>query len=594
MLNRKNLWMVMLFVITLLTSNFQVPVLAADQVSQGTVTVIGMDAEHPILDGKSVQTRDKETALEALVDAIGQGNVELTDTKYGKMINGINGVKADNSHFWAFFINGISAQVGADGYLIQKGDNLTFRLTDFTQPQQNTVSLKVMDSKQNTVKSYSDIGVIGSPSAVQLLQVLLGNENVGFTETQYGKMITSLNGMEAGKNQFWAFYVDGKMANVGADSYKLQGGNQISFQLESFADSSDGGANGEAAPTIPSGSISKADLQKAINNASQYVLKSAPAGEWEVISLKQAGKSIPGNYLSSVETLVKDKQGKFNKITDTERYVLGILAAGGNPTNVAGYDLVKAIYDGNVTKQGLIGVSYALVALDSANFTVSDSAEWTREKLIKYLTESQNADGGWAWDGSLTSDPDTTAMILTALAPYQNQADVREKVKNAVNYLSGQFKAGKIDNSSTAAQAIIALTALNINPQDALFSKDNTGIVQYFLSFQNMDGGFDWQGGDESDAFTTSQAFQALVAYQLFTEGKGSIYHLPLTASNNTGEVAKPEKEQSASTQVKEQGASTGHSLPNTATNAANLVLAGLLLIIIGSGFYFVKRRQNA
>ena len=594
MLNRKNLWMVMLFVITLLTSNFQVPVLAADQVSQGTVTVIGMDAEHPILDGKSVQTRDKETALEALVDAIGQGNVELTDTKYGKMINGINGVKADNSHFWAFFINGISAQVGADGYLIQKGDNLTFRLTDFTQPQQNTVSLKVMDSKQNTVKSYSDIGVIGSPTAVQLLQVVLGNENVGFTETQYGKMITSLNGMEAGKNQFWAFYVDGKMANVGADSYKLQGGNQISFQLESFADSSDGGANGEAAPTIPSGTISKADLQKAINNASQYVLKSAPAGEWEVISLKQAGKSIPGNYLSSVETLVKDKQGKFNKITDTERYVLGILAAGGNPTNVAGYDLVKAIYDGNVTKQGLIGVSYALVALDSANFTVSDSAEWTREKLIKYLTESQNADGGWAWDGSLTSDPDTTAMILTALAPYQNQADVREKVKSAVNYLSGQFKAGKIDNSSTAAQAIIALTALNINPQDALFSKDNTGIVQYFLSFQNMDGGFDWQGGDESDAFTTSQAFQALVAYQLFTEGKGSIYHLPLTASNNTGEVVKPKKEQSASTQVKEQGASTGHSLPNTATNAANLVLAGLLLIIIGSGFYFVKRRQNA
>lgn len=57
---------------------------------------------------------------------------------------------------------------------------------------------------------------------------------------------------------------------------------------------------------------------------------------------------------------------------------MGALAAGEDPTNIEGYNLVQAIYNGNVTKQGLNGVAYALIALDSANFEVPSSAKWTR------------------------------------------------------------------------------------------------------------------------------------------------------------------------------------------------------------------------
>ncbi|MEH7546699.1 MULTISPECIES: DUF4430 domain-containing protein [Bacillaceae] len=607
MLNRKNLWMSMLLVLMVLTYGLQTPVLAAEA-KQGTVTVLGLDST-PVVPEKTLQLAEKETATEALIDAVGKDNLEYTDTSYGPMLTGINGVKAGENQFWAFFINGISAQMGPDSYVLQNGDKITYRLTDFTKPPLSTVSLKVVDDKKNTVAELSSIEVIGSPNAFQLLQTALGSDQVGFEETNYGKMITSLKGIKAEGSNYWAFYVDGKMATLGAEGYQLQNGNQLSFQLESFEPAPGDGGNGETTPTTPStpttpttGTVTAQDLQTAVNTSSAYVLKNE-VGEWQVIALKQAGKEIPKNYLSDVKAIVKEKQGKFSRITDTERYALGILAAGGNPTNVEGYNLIEAIYNGNVTKQGLNGVAYALVALDSANFTIPSTAQWTKAKLISYLTERQNSDGGWAWDESTTSDIDTTAMILTALAPFKDQVGVKEKVKAAVEYLSTQYKASKIDNSSTAAQVMIALSALGIDANSGDFSKDNSGLVQYLLSFQNKDGGFDWQGGDESDPFTTSQGIQALVAYQMFTLSKGSLYHFTLTADTPAAETPATETPVVSTTKTTQPATAvvetktntqTGHALPNTATNMYNLLALGLLLLISGSYIYMRQRKHNA
>ncbi|MEH7094276.1 DUF4430 domain-containing protein [Neobacillus vireti] len=609
MLKRKNLWMSLLLVVMVLTSGFQTSALAAVEAKQASVTALGLDSA-AIVPEKTLPLAEKETATEVLSEAVGKENLEYTDSSYGPMLTGINGVKAGDKQYWAFFINGISAQVGPDSYIVQNGDKITFRLTSYSNPDAKTVSLKVVDGNKTVISSpyLTDIEVIGSPNAFQLLQVALGNDQVGYEDTQYGKMITSLKGIKAEGSNFWGFYVNGNMAPVGAESYQLQNGDQISFQLESYTPAPGDGGNEGTTPATPTpttpatGTISADILQSAVNATSAYVLKNE-VGEWQVIALKQAGKTIPKDYLAGVKAIVKEKQGKFSRITDTERYALGILAAGGNPANVEGYNLIEAIYNGNVTKQGLNGVAYALVALDSANFSIPNSAQWTKEKLISYLTERQNSDGGWAWDESSTSDIDTTAMILTALAPFKEHAGVKEKVEAAVKYLSAQYQASKIDNSSTAAQVIIALSALGIDANSGDFSKENNGLVQYILSFQNKDGGFDWQGGDVSDPFTTSQAIQALVAYKLFIDGKGSLYHLTLSEDNSAVEtpaietptVVTPQTEQQTPTAtVVKTNSQTGHALPNTATNMYNLLALGLLLIIAGSVFYIRQRKQNA
>ena len=269
-----------------------------------------------------------------------------------------------------------------------------------------------------------------------------------------------------------------------------------------------------------------------------------------------------------------------------------LLAAGGDPRNIEGYNLVEAVYNGNVTKQGLNGVAYALIALDSASFEVPDNALWTRDKLAAHLLERQNPDGGWAWDESKTSDIDTTGMILAALAPYKDKEGIKEKIDLALNYLSAQYQNAKIDNSSTAAQVVIALSALGVDANITPFAKDNSSLIQFLLTFQNSDGGFDYLGGDESDEFSTQFGVQALAAYHLYKQGQGSLFKLPLMPQSPV--IVNPVVSQTQ-TPIAEQPAAqvnqAGYPIPNTASNMFNLIVLGLLLMAAGSVFYLKQRK---
>ncbi|MEH7253678.1 DUF4430 domain-containing protein [Neobacillus niacini] len=489
---KRKIWLVMVLVLTLLTYGVQVPALAAEG-NLASISVIGLDEANPLFAETSVAVGENETATELLIKAVGENNIEFTDTQFGKMLTGIYGLKpADGeTYFWNFLINGKSAQVGSDSYIVQNGDKISFRYTDWTKP---------MDEPE--------------------------------IETPVEEPVT--------------------------------------------------------------GDV--ADFQTALDAVTQYVL-SNPLTEFEVISLKQTGKTIPVQYLESVKQVMKEKQGKFSRITDTERYILGVLAAGGDPRNIEGYNLVEAVYNGNVTKQGLIGVSYALIALDSASFEIPDNALWTRDKLTAHLLERQNPDGGWAWDESATSDIDTTGMILASLVPYKDKAGIKEKVDLALQYLSAQYQNSKIDNSSTAAQVVIALSALGVDANGPLFTKDNSSLIKFLLTFQNSDGGFDWQGGDVSDVFSTQQGVQALVAYQLYKQGKGSLYNLPLIPQNPiivNPEVQTPTQAQVQAPIVKQPAAQVnqvGYPIPNTATNIYNLIALGLLLLAVGSVYYLKQRK---
>ena len=571
----------LLLVFALFVGGFQTQALAAEQ--DETITVIGNAEVGTLLDLTVVKDAENQTAFDVLVKAVGEDSIEYTDGQYGKMINGIKGLTAEGNFYWAFYINGVSAQVGADSYVVQDDDQLTFQYIDWTVPVENTTSITVVGKDGKTVKEATAIAFINNPTAFQLLQVVLGHDKIKYSEEQYGKMISAIDGLAAEGTYYWAFYVNGEMASVGADSYELKASDEITFKYESWEAPTEE-TNDEIIVETPAIPFDQKTLGTAVDTASQYVLANQ-IGEWEAIALNKAGKSVPPSYLTTVQKLVKEKEGKFSRITDTERYVLGILAAGGNPTNVEGYNLVEAIYNGDVTKQGLNGVAYGLLALDSADFEIPENATWTREKLVSHLLEKQNEDGGWSWDGSATSDIDTTGMVLTALAAHQNQTEVQISIDLAVEYLSAQFQAGKIDNSSTAAQVIIALSALGIDANGELFASDAGSLIGYLLTFQNADGGFDWQGGDVSDVFTTAQGFQALVAYQLFVKGEGSLYTLPLV-SDITPVV---EKEETKTTTTEE-----GKLLPNTSTNMYNYLTVGIILLMIGAVFFVSERRKKA
>jgi hypothetical protein len=46
----------------------------------------------------------------------------------GEMVLSIDGIKPDSSHFWAFYVNGKSSDVGASSYKLQNGDKIEWKL----------------------------------------------------------------------------------------------------------------------------------------------------------------------------------------------------------------------------------------------------------------------------------------------------------------------------------------------------------------------------------------------------------------------------------------------------------------------------------
>jgi hypothetical protein len=47
----------------------------------------------------------------------------------GEMVLAIGGIKADSQHFWEFFVNGKSSNVGASSYVLKNGDKIEWKLS---------------------------------------------------------------------------------------------------------------------------------------------------------------------------------------------------------------------------------------------------------------------------------------------------------------------------------------------------------------------------------------------------------------------------------------------------------------------------------
>jgi len=57
---------------------------------------------------------------------------------------------------------------------------------------------------------------------------------VNAQDTPYGKQVMGIAGNTPSGNQFWAFYINGQSATVGADSYQCTGTEQIEWKVEPF------------------------------------------------------------------------------------------------------------------------------------------------------------------------------------------------------------------------------------------------------------------------------------------------------------------------------------------------------------------------
>lgn len=88
--------------------------------STTTSTIVSTDVTYPCISGG--------TALAALQTKF---PVDTKDTSFGKQVMAINHVNPTDKQYWAFYIDGVSATVGADAYQCKGTETIAWKLASF-------------------------------------------------------------------------------------------------------------------------------------------------------------------------------------------------------------------------------------------------------------------------------------------------------------------------------------------------------------------------------------------------------------------------------------------------------------------------------
>lgn len=263
--------------------------------------------------------------------------------------------------------------------------------------------------------------------------------------------------------------------------------------------------------------------------------------EWYFFSLSRAGVSIDSkaveDYLASVAKaytteLENDKANKL-KPTTIARTILAVGALGKNPADVDGAKLIEMLYSSDKISDGGNEAMWALIALDSGKYAVSNDAKWTRNGLVDEILAYQSKDEkGFSWSGKgAKADIDGTAMAIQALAPYYSVEKVKTAVDEALVYLQGKMNSNcQFGSSEAGAQVLIALTSLGKDPlnQDNGFVKSVArNLVTGLDAYRIESKGFKHMLTDSTpNAMATQQALLALESCRRLKAREASIYDI--------------------------------------------------------------------
>ncbi len=287
-------------------------------------------------------------------------------------------------------------------------------------------------------------------------------------------------------------------------------------------------------------------VDRAMADTGTLLLRQVPepaigsiGGEWMLLGLAAGGQPIPEEvrrgYLERVNRQMAESGGVLSrtKYTEYARLILALTALGQDVRRVGGYDLLEKLGDLSLLKkQGINGPVYALIALDSHGYPAPGSpgaAEpATREALLSWILAQELADpggirGGFNLTGQGAPDPDMTAMVLQAIAPYRADPAAEQVVQRGLAALErmetpgGGFASRGVETSESLAQVIVAKSALGL---------DASAHVEALLKYYKPGGGFEHVLGDGGNPLATEQGLYALAAYKLaVTEGR-SLYDM--------------------------------------------------------------------
>jgi hypothetical protein len=224
-------------------------------------------------------------------------------------------------------------------------------------------------------------------------------------------------------------------------------------------------------------------------------------------TVKRDGKS-PLDYLEAQTDAYITTPGHLAKL------VLALAAAGEDPRDFAGHDLVAGMNAGFNSTSHSYGdgpIDHALYMLARARLNLSAASG-----SAGYLESKQLSDGCWEFSDGFGCDTNTTALGIEALlAAGVDPSD--SAVEDALDYLEGAqnddggfpYLIPSDSDANSTAFVIQALVAAGEKIGD--WDKGGTTPLEALIAFKLDSGAFEWQPGGGANAMATYQAVPALL-----------------------------------------------------------------------------------
>ncbi len=280
-------------------------------------------------------------------------------------------------------------------------------------------------------------------------------------------------------------------------------------------------------------SLASVEIRPAMDRAAAYLLAKDKASErglslWSYLALAGAGEDLTAT--KALPSCQRQYDGmKAGELNDYSLLVLTLVAAGGNPYDYHGRDLVEMIRAAQLTdgkfadnidgsglgdsgEQVLVNAHiWAVLALQAAGVEIPGAP-----KARQWLAAQQHVDGSFNWNAySSKPDVDSTGMALMALGAMGENKESPVVLK-AVAYLKsvqerdGGFSSWGAPNPESCRMVISGLTAVGIDPTGAEWSKAGGNPLAVLLGYQLPDGSFEHIKGGGSNMMATEQSLQGL------------------------------------------------------------------------------------
>jgi LPXTG-motif cell wall-anchored protein len=301
-----------------------------------------------------------------------------------------------------------------------------------------------------------------------------------------------------------------------------------------------------------------------------------------------------------------EKKGA-NYAGPTGKAIVAALAAGQDPRALGGFDLVSELTDLMVTSgaeagrfsddsafgdySNPLGQAFDIIALTRATGDVPDAA-------VRFLLTAQCADGGFddAYPASArdcSSNPDATGLALQALVAAgvtDATSDSSCAAGAALAWLrahdarDGSYASGAVNPSAPSAANVnsTAYAALGLTAAKA----GTTAQIAYLTKVQNADGGLPIVPASKdttSNVLATAQALGALTRTTYLSLGSSPLPAATPACSPTPSTTSRPTT----------SAATAAATLPETGTDPLVPGLAGLALVLLGTGAVLVARRPR-